>query len=325
MAIGKASDFKIYDDRVAAGFVETLVQTTDAFNAASQNSIRMVTKRLPGHYEQQSFFQNIGSLITRRDITAVTAVTDLALTQEEFVSVKLNRKIGPVAQTLDAFRKKGLAAGEGSLSFLIGSQVAKAVAVDQLNTGISAAAAALAAQATNYHDGTAGTMTTTMLVNALAKMGDSADRIVCWVMHSKAYYDLVKEQIASNILGVSGIVVAKASPVSLNRPILVTDSASLFNATPTPDQYTTLGLTVDGVRLEDSEEETLETAIVTGLENLVVRLQGEYAYNLHVKGFKWDVTNGGANPSSAAVATGSNWDLAVASYKDLGGVALNTQ
>lgn len=324
MAIGKASDFKIYDDRVAAGFVETLVQTTDAFNAASRNSIRMVTKRLPGAYEQSSFFQNIGSLVTRRDVTSVSAATDLALTQEEFISVKLNRKIGPVAQTLDAFRKKGLAAGEGSLSFLIGTQVAKAVAVDQLNTGIAAAAAALAAQAAVYHDGSAGTVTNAMLVNALAKMGDSADRIVCWVMHSKVYYDLVKQQIADNIFGISNMVVAQASPISLNRPILVTDSADLFTDA-TPDTYITLGLTEDAVRLEDSEEETLETAIVTGLENLVVRLQGEFAYNLHVKGFKWDTTNGGANPANAAVATGSNWDKVVASYKDLGGVALKTQ
>lgn len=324
MAIGKASDFKIYDDRVAAGFVETLVQVTDAFNGASRNSIRMVTKRLPGAYESASFFQNIGSLITRRDVTSVSAATDLALTQEEFISVKLNRKIGPVAQTLDAFRKKGLAAGQGSLSFLIGSQVAKAVAVDQLNTGIAAAQAALVAQATNYHDGTAGTVTNAMLVNALAKMGDSADRVVCWVMHSKVYYDLVKQQITDNIYGVSNLVVAQASPVTLNRPVLVTDSASLITS-GTPDSYTTLGLTSDAVRLEDSEEETLETAIVTGLENLVVRLQGEFAYNLHVKGFKWDVTNGGANPSAGAVATGSNWDKVVASHKDLGGVALDTQ
>jgi hypothetical protein len=324
MAIGKASDFKIYDDRVAAGFVETLVQVTDAFNAASRNSLRMVTKRLPGAYEQASFFQNITSLVTRRDVTSVAAATDLALTQEEFISVKCNRKIGPVAQTLDAFRKKGLAAGEGSLSFLIGSQVAKAVAVDQLNSGISAAAAALAAQATNFHDGSAGTVTNAMLVTALSKMGDSADRVVCWIMHSKVYYDLVKQQIADNIFGISNMVVAQASPVTMNRPVLVTDSLDLFTDA-TPDTYITLGLTQDAVRLEDSEEESLETQIVTGLENLVVRLQGEFAYNLHVKGFKWDTTNGGENPAAAAVATGSNWDKVVASYKDLGGVALKTQ
>ena len=64
---------------------------------------------------------------------------------------------------------------------------------------------------------------------------------------------------------------------------------------------------------------------VTGLENLVVRLQGEFAYNLGVKGFKWDTANGGANPSDAAVGTGTNWDAAVSSYKDYAGIVIQSR
>jgi hypothetical protein len=43
-----------------------------------------------------------------------------------------------------------------------------------------------------------------------------------------------------------------------------------------------------------------------------------------VKGFKWDVSNGGANPADAALATGSNWDVASTSYKDFGGVIIQS-
>lgn len=325
MAIGKASDFKIYDDRVQAAFIETLVQMTDAFNAASRNTIRMVSNRLPGNYAYESFFQNIASLVTRRDITSVAAATDLALTQEEMISVKLNRKIGPVAQTLDAFRKKGLTAGQGSLSFLIGTQVAKAVAVEQLNTAVSAGVTALLQNTSVLHDGTAGVLSTASLVSGLSKFGDSADRIVAWVMHSKNYYDLVQGQITANIDGVSNFVVANATPVTLNRPVIVTDCAALFNATPTPDNYYCLGLTQDAIRVEDSEEEMIMAEIVTGLENLVVRLQGEFAYNLAVKGYKWDVTNGGSNPAAGAIATASNWDKVVADNKDVAGIIISSQ
>jgi hypothetical protein len=327
MAIGVYSGLRIYDDRVQAGYIETLAQMTDAFNAASRNSLRLVARRLPGHYEQQSFFQNISSLVTRRDIASVAAATDLPLAQEEFISVKLNRKIGPVAQTLDSFRKKQMAAGDNSLSFLIGSQVAKAVAVDQLNSGLISGVNALlnTAAAAAHYDGSAGTMTTAALVDGLAKMGDSADRVVCWVMHSKVYYDLVKAQIAANIDGISNFNVSQAAPVTLNRPVLITDSTALFNATPTPDVYYTLGLTTDAILMEDSEEELILPQLVTGLENIVVRLQGEFAYNMGVKGYKWDTTNGGINPTAAALGTSGNWDAVLGSVKDGAGVIITTQ
>jgi hypothetical protein len=41
-----------------------------------------------------------------------------------------------------------------------------------------------------------------------------------------------------------------------------------------------------------------------------------------VKGYRWDVTNGGANPDDSSLGTGSNWDRAATSDKDLAGVVL---
>jgi hypothetical protein len=78
------------------------------------------------------------------------------------------------------------------------------------------------------------------------------------------------------------------------------------------------------VEVENSEEQDIVVQDVTGLENLVVRFQGEYAYNLGVKGFKYDVTNGGANPNATAVALGTNWDTNLGSVKDRAGVCLMT-
>ena len=325
MATGKASDFKIYQDELRGGIVERLTQASDHFNKAG-GAIRLSTISRRGEYAKESFFKNISSLVTRRDTTSVSAATDLAATMDEIISVKLNRKVGPIAQTLDAFRKVQLAAGEDSLSFLIGTQIAKAMEVDMLNSAIRAGRAALANQSSVTYDYSAtGTMATTALVSGLAKFGDAANRISAWVMHSKVYFDLIQSQIAPTNQGdvVAGAVLAAASPLTLNRPVIVTDSADLI-VTGTPDAYYTLGLTADALVVENSEEEMMEAQIVTGLENLVVRLQGEYAYNLGVKGFKWDTANGGANPADATVGTGSNWDTAFTSLKDWAGVAIVT-
>lgn len=44
-ASGRLPEGLIYPELVHGGMVETLVQNTDAFNAASRNTIRLVTDR----------------------------------------------------------------------------------------------------------------------------------------------------------------------------------------------------------------------------------------------------------------------------------------
>ena len=326
MAIGKGSDFKIYDELVLGSMVERQAQNINAFNAASRNTLRLTAARHQGNYTYESFFKKV-SLVNRRDITSVAGLTDTALTQGENVSVKVNRRIGPVAQTLDAFRKIMRPASSDAISTALGNQVADDMTADMLNTGLKAVTAAIKNQSSVAIADTGATVTTADLVTALAKMGDQASRITAWVMHSKTYYDLVKSQISANIDGVSNFVVAQATPITLNRPVLVTDAAALLTsgASPALDRYTTLGLVEGALTVEDSEEQNFFSDLVTGLENIVYRYQGEYAFNLSMKGFAWDVANGGANPTDGALATGSNWDVTATSFKDLAGVSLITK
>ena len=91
MSIGKGSDFKIYDEQFFGGMTEVLAQNADVFNAASANAIQLVPQEIKGNFERESFFQQISSLVSRRDLTSVAGVTDIAMTQGEAVDVK---KIG---------------------------------------------------------------------------------------------------------------------------------------------------------------------------------------------------------------------------------------
>ncbi len=320
MAIGKASNFKIYQEQFFGGVVEVLLQRVKAFGAASRNAIRVVPSSLKGDYEYESFFQKISSLISRRDTTSTAVVTDLALTQEEKIGVKLNKKIGPVANTLDSFRK--INEDPERLSFILGEQWAPEILASYLNTALNGLDAALSFSGWTVDKTGASTttMTTAHLVDAMAKMGDGAERIVAWVMHSKPYFDLVKEQIAAKITDVANYVVRDGMPITLGRPVIVTDSSDLLNTL----DYTTLGLVANAAVVTESETREIVSEKVTGLENLVYRIQGEYAFNLGVKGFKWDVSNGGANPTDANVGTQSNWDKVAAENKGIAGVRLLT-
>jgi len=331
-AVGRLPEGLIYPELVHSGLVETLTQNTDAFNAASLNAIRLVTQLRMGDFHQESFFKNVSNLISRRLVNvspANPAVDSSAVPADEHISVKVNRRIGPIDQTLDSFKKMGQNPDFEVLSFLLGEQIAKAMQVEQLDTGLRSVLAAIVGQAALLTDGEASpptTLDTIDLVNGLANFGDAADKVVLWVMHSKPYYDLVKDQIIRNIDGLSNFNVASATAVTLNRPVLITDSAALVATVESPEraQYTTLGLTTNGVVLEDSEAPTLFNEVVTGKQNLVTRLQGEFAYNVSCKGFKYDVANGGVNPDDTTLATSTNWDSVMDSIKDLSGVAIRT-
>ena len=330
MADYLASNFKVYQEYMKTRAAETLQQQADGFNAAVNNAIILSTVEKAGDYEYESFFKDIASLVTRRDNTSVSAATKLSMAQDEFIRVKLNRKIGPVDQTRDSFRKVFARYSETEFAGILGGQIAVAQQLDMMNSGLLAARAALdnvSSNAMRYTIPSNGTITTAGMVSGLALMGDRADRIVAWVMHSKPYYDLVKEQIAAKIDGVANFNVQTGTPITLNRPVLVTDSASLkvTSGSPAVTDYYTLGLTANGVLCEVTETSDIVIDDVTGLENIITRLQGEFAYNVGVKGFKYDVGNGAANPNATALGTGSNWDLAASDLKSVAGVVLKSR
>lgn len=326
MAIGTRNNFVIYQDELRGGIVERLTQASAYFNSAG-GAIRLTTVSRRGDYAKETFFKNIADIVARRVTTSVSAAADKPLAMDELISVKLNRRVGPVAQTLDAFKKVQMSAGEDALSFLIGTQVAKAMEVDMLNSALRAGVAALNNQSTVKHTvATSGTLGTPDLIDGMAKLGDAANRVVAWVMHSKPFFDLMKHQINPQSSGgeIALTSLQAANPLTLNRPVILTDSPSLV-ATGSPNDYYTLGLTADALVVENSEEESMVTDMVTGLDNLAVRLQGEFAFNLGVRGFKWDIANGAANPDDAALATGSNWDPAMTSLKDWAGVIIQSR
>lgn len=330
MADYLASNFKVYQEYLKTRAAETLQQQADVFNGAVNNAILLSTTEKPGDYEYESFFKDIASLVTRRDTTSTSAATKLSMLQDELVRVKLNRKIGPVDQSRDSFRKIFAKYSEMEFVGILGQQIAVAQQVEMANSVLLAARAALdnvSSNALRYTIPSSGTATTNGLVNGLAKLGDRSDRVVCWVMHSKPYFDLVLQQIAANIDGVSNFNVKSGTPVTLNRPVLVIDSPSLkvTSGSPAVDDYYTLGLVAGGAMAEVTETSDVVIDDVTGGENLLTRLQGEFAYNIGLKGFKYDVTNGGANPNATAVGTGSNWDKAATDDKSLAGVIIKSR
>ena len=327
MAIGKASDFKIYNEEFYGGMYEAIVQNVNAFNAASNGAIRLVARDIKGEYEKESFLKDISTFISRRDLTSVSAAGDLAMTQDEFTSVKVARKIGPIAQTLDAWRK--IAKDQREMSFVVGGMIGERKMKDYLNTAIMSVEAAIDGQSALEYDATGQTTKTLIhdhMVKGLAKFGDQAEDIVCWVMHSKPYWNLVGTAISDKIDTVASATIYGGSPGTLGKPVVVTDAGSLWDLnTSLTDTYNVLGLVAGAVTVTESEQQEIVSEVVTGLENLVFRIQGEYAFNVGCKGFQWDTASGGANPLDAAIATTTNWEKVTTENKSLAGIKIIVQ
>lgn len=322
------SNFKIYNEYFTSRVNELLAQKADIFNEASNGAINLTTISRRGDYDYTNLFTNVSSsLAARRDLTSASSQTDLALVQDEHVKVKLSRKIASVTVTRDAFRKSFGSYDQATFTDIMAEQAANAMQVEMCDTALLAVSRALKNESASYYTETSmGSISSQTLVNILKKMGDRADRVVCWVMHSKAYYDLVLNQVNANITPLSNFNIATGTPVTLNRPVVIVDSASLKTQLNSPDldNYFTLALVRGAVEIENTEEQEVVVQDVTGLENLVVRFQGEYAYNLGLKGFKYDTASGGANPTSTNVGTGSNWDKHFTDVKDRAGVVAAT-
>jgi hypothetical protein len=328
MAVTTHTDMQINEDHFYGGLFEAMEQDIEGLAAGSRGAIVINDDRIKGDYGYDSFFTSISSLVERRVVDTVSAGTATQALEKEYVSVKVNRR-AQVEWSLDAFKKKQL--DPMGFSFVLGREFQRRKMQEMVNLGLTAAATALESQTALTKDVTGEstkTVTHTYINDAFAKRGDKANEIVAVAIHSKPYYNLIGQALSDKVpANIGGGAIMEGSVPIFGRSALVSDSSGLTDANGSlTDTYNTLGLVPGALIISQSEPETIVGAdLVTGLHNLVYRFQAEWSYNIAVKGFQWDVANGGANPLDSAVATTTNWDQIDTSDKTLAGVLLVSQ
>lgn len=337
--VGTYADFILDDGYFHTGVFEGVSQNITIFNEASNGAIQLVDKRVGGHYHHTLGYKQIEDAWTRRDITAATAIASgdtKKIAEYDQIGVKFNAKMF-IQQTLDSFQKNfdpDMKGDYQAISQRIGAATAFGRLKQQANQALMCIRAALtnASATANAHTATVssanynGKLNSGDLIDGMAKMGDAASNVVCLVMHSKAFFDLVKNQVLDKVTGISDFALYAAAPVTLNKPVLVTDSSALSavigSGSTAYTEYYTLGLVEGAAQVINTELERMVAMPVTGNENIVLNLQGEGAHNLEVKGAKWDVANGGLNPTETALATKTNWDPNGVHYKNRAGFVI---
>lgn len=314
------SDLAVFSEYAYLAMTETVAQQIELFNAASAGTITLVPSAHQGDYSDKAFYAKISGLVRRRDPYGTGAVAGKNLSHLVDTMVKVAAGTPPVDLSPGQF--KWIQRNPEEAGAALGQQLAGDMLADMLNVGISGVYAALSGVASVVFDGTAGNMSPTSLNSGAALFGDRSAALAAWIVHSKPMHDFYGDNLANvERLFTYGTVNVIADP--FGRPFIVTDSPSLVLDDVT-DTYHNLGLVSDGLYIGQNDDYTDNIETSNGDENIARTFQAEWSYQLGVKGFAWDKTNGGKAPADAAIATATNWDQIATSDKDLAGVVVDT-
>lgn len=304
------SDMKVYNDEIQTNTIELLGQMTSKFNTASNGAIVLTSVANAGDFTREAFWANLASAQRRVDRYAANATqAATSMTQSELVSVKVAGGFGPVL--LEPSQLQWLQRSPGEAITAISQSFADALLADQLNTSVMSAVAAIENNAAVVNDVSAtGAITQAALNSSHAKFGDMSQLLVADVMTGSVYHRLIGEAIAnSGQLFESGNVTVVDI---LGKAVIVSDIPALTES-GTPNKDKVLSLVSGGIVVSDNGDLVSNMETNNGKQRIETTWQADYSFQVGVKGYAWDVTNGGKSPTDAELATGSNWDK-VASY-----------
>lgn len=305
-----------YQEEFYLGVIEELARNIDVFNAGSNGTLLIGSEDYMGDYLKEAMYDRVSGLVSRRDVSVDTAVTDLRMALQEHVGVDVAHKIGPVFETDENFKRRGRTIEE--MSNILGQQFAG----DFIARGLDLLVASLVAATTNATSlvnatDQASTTNYKHLVKGQKAFGDQFRSVSAYLMSSTAFFDLVEDGLDNyQIENVAGTqIVTGVMQGALGKPIIVADVPSLTFDDVGTTRERILALTPNaGSVIERSGREFVFDR-VTGQENLGYRYQGETNTRIQLKGFAWD-TSAGNNPTDAALATSANWTTVVDDEKN---------
>lgn len=309
------SQMEVFNEYFMPAIIETLGQQINIFNEASGGSIILSTEGFDGDFRQESFYKAIHSARRRVDRDAAqgnAAATDL--TQDKEVGVKVAGGFGPIRYEPSQMTWLQKPTPEGIE--VASRNFAEALLQDQLNTAVAALVAAIGNNSA-VTASAAGAMNYGRINAAHALFGDRSPDIVANVMSGACYHQFV----AQNLTNTERLFMYGAVQIVdiLGKRVVVTDAPALTLA-GTPNRHRVLGLVPNAAIVDNAGDVISNIETTNGRTRIETTMQVDYSFGLRIKGYAWDITNGGRSPDDAALATGSNWDKVATDNKHTAGV-----
>ena len=175
------------------------------------------------------------------------------------------------------------------------------------------AVAAVSGQAALVNDVSATVgLSLNVLNNSHAKFGDQSQLLITDIMTGAAYHTLVDKALTNaNQLFVAGNVMVVDV---LGKRYVISDIPALYGA-GTPNKTKVLSVVANGIIVDNASDIISNIDTSNGNTRIQTTWQADYSFGLKLKGYSWDVANGGKSPLDAELFTAANWDKAVAENK----------
>lgn len=274
-----------------------------------------------GQFIQAPVISRIASLDTARDITSESDATTLKLGSRNDRGVLINRKVGPVSLTETASQLAKTT--KEALSANIGEQMARSMLETIQQYVIAALKGSVSAITSTVHtksvwSATVRTnLTTNLLAQTKALLGDSADALAAWIMRSEPFHtDLTTYQLGQGVTGIADRVSAGGPPHTLGLPFAIVDDSYLTTADAGFDKYYTLGLGPNCIEIEFTRPLKMYTPDENlKAENVETVFRADYDFAIRVPGLAFSASY--ANPSLANVVDSSKWTYNAADHREV--------
>ncbi|HCF1408440.1 major capsid protein [Pseudomonas aeruginosa] len=317
------SDMEVFNTYFMPATVETLSQMVERFNAASGGAILLTTDGFDGDFLQTSFYAGLAGARRRVNRYGTNdTVTPVDLTQLKHNTVKVAGGFGPVRYEPSqmTWLRKPTAEGVEVAS----RYFAESLLQDQLNTAVAALVAAISNQGAATTVDVSGTKKVDYIAvnDSHALFGDHSSQLIAQVMDGAQFHTFIGQNLtnAQQLFQSNGVRVVDI----LGRLIVVTDAPALYTPAVTdpaaPAKRRVLSLTQGAATVHDARDLISNIETSNGKERIETTLQIDYSFGVGLRGYAWDVANGGASPDDAALSTGANWDKVATSVKHTAGV-----
>jgi hypothetical protein len=331
----------VYQDVVRAEEYRRTVEQIDVFNEATGGAIVLESDPARqliagGDFGLTGRWKPISDLVSRRDND--NPGNDVDTKKLEMTGSRLVRQTkgcGPVAISDIQSRKAGKAFDMVSAMANLGVQFADAKLLSIRNALMGAAVAAVdsadttdgTTASTDIHildvargatAGAAVTCTMSYMNKLLGKMGDAREDIVCFVMPSAIFTDLVGDAITNYKMDkVAGTAIYRDVVQCFGRSVVVVDVPAL-TAERTSGYYTdysVLGLGAGALSATIIYDQGIEIQRDILKESSMVYVREDFDVEYEIYGMKY--TSMTDNPTDAQLATSSNWNEDYTDHRQL--------
>jgi len=318
------SDLAVFNEQLYSTTTEILEQQVELFNSASRGTLVLSERPFRGDFSETAMFAKVQGLVRRRNPYATGAVPLKHLAHILETMVKIGAGTPPLDVSPAQFR--WIQENPEIAAATYAKQLAQDTLADMLGVTIGALRAAIVNEGPDVtHDISADVdnnkLSHIAMNDGVRRFGDAGNQILAWLMHSSPLYDLYGNGLQNNeSLFSYGTVNIASDP--FGRVFVISDCPDFVTGSGATTKYHTLGLTSSAGVINMNDDFDSNTETKNGDENIQRTIQSEWSYNLGLKGYSWDKTNGGKAPTDAALKTGSNWDRYATDIKSTAGVVV---